>query len=59
MRDCAEWQRRPGVRVHAGAWLRCYTFECSPCVRRRACLFANSEGEKGPNGEGDEECCRV
>lgn len=54
-----------GVSVSVCA--RCLTalvrdsgFECTPCVRRRPCLFANSEGEKGKGKEGDEEeCCSV
>lgn len=72
MCERAEWQRSsPRVLVCSSAgvsvsvWARCLTalvrdssFECTPCVRRRACLFANSEGEKG-KGEGEEECCSV
>lgn len=32
------------------ALVRDTSSECMPCVRRRACLFANSEGEKGEEG---------
>lgn len=60
MCECVEWRRRsPRVLVYssAGVSVRCLTalvrdsgFECTPCVRRRVCLFANSEGEKGKGG---------
>ena len=64
MCECVEWQESLCIRVpvwERGAWDS--TFECTPCVRRSACLFANSEGEKGKGGEGEregeEECCSV
>lgn len=45
------------VDLSAGVSVRCLTalvrdssFECGPCARRRECLFANSEGEKGKLG---------
>lgn len=49
----------PRVPVYSSACARCLTalvrdsgFERTPCVRRRACLFVNSDGEKWKEGRG-------
>lgn len=69
MCECVEWQRRSarlpqyqsaGVSVctrQLTALRRDSASQRWPCVPRRACLFANSEGEKGKREGEDEECC--